>query len=95
MWGVTFRWSCLAGEPGPLELGFRGCPGLLSAVAPQPWPHLAPRVAGPGAQVDVAAVFPVVDAVWVGQRGHGPHAGEELAEVGGVPAAAAGPGYGW
>src|SRR6266567_3628536 len=51
-----------------------------------------PMAGGAGAYVDVAAPVPVVDAVWIRQGGRHPHAGEELAEVGGVAGAADGRG---
>src|SRR6266487_4078476 len=76
-----------------LLLRFGDCCVALSAVAPQPWPHLGPGLAGPSAQADMSAPFLVADAVRVGQRGHGPHAGEELPQVGGVPGAVDGPGH--
>lgn len=56
-----------ATRPLRLRRGFRDCGGLLSAVLAQLWPYLGPRLARAGADIDVAAPFLVVEAVWIGQ----------------------------
>jgi DNA-binding CsgD family transcriptional regulator len=51
--------------------------GSRSVVVPQAGPQLGPGLAEPGADVNVAVRFDVVEAVRVGQGGRLVHAGEE------------------